>query len=83
MPPPDITAAQCRAARALLRWSQQTLADRSRVSIVTIQNFESEKTASYAGTLLLLRQAFEAAGVEFIPADNGGVGVRLKKSTSQ
>jgi transcriptional regulator with XRE-family HTH domain len=83
MPQPDFTAAQCRAARALLRWSQQTLADRSRVSIVTIQNFETEKTAPYAGTLLLLRQAFEAAGVEFIPEDNGGVGVRLKKSTSQ
>jgi transcriptional regulator with XRE-family HTH domain len=75
-----ITAAQCRAARALLRWSQQMLADKSRASIVTIQNFEGEKTAPHAGTLVLLRRAFEAAGIEFIAADNGGAGVRFKKS---
>ena len=75
----DITPAQCRAARALLRWSQKELARRSRVGEITIINFETEKTAPLAGTLLLLRQALEAAGVEFIDEDGGGDGVRFAK----
>jgi transcriptional regulator with XRE-family HTH domain len=79
MDDPDITPAQCRAARALLGWSQKDLAKRSRLGIVTIQNFETAKTEPVAGTLVLLRQALEKAGVEFIPKDGGGVGVRLRK----
>jgi transcriptional regulator with XRE-family HTH domain len=75
----DITAAQCRAGRALLKWSQRMLAKKSRVGVATIQNFEAEKTEPIAGTLILLRQAFEAAGIEFLPDDNGGIGLRLRK----
>jgi transcriptional regulator with XRE-family HTH domain len=75
----DLTAAQCRAARALLNWTQKDLATKSRVSIVAIQNFEIGKTRPVVGTVALLRSAFERAGVVFIPKDGGGVGVRLKK----
>jgi transcriptional regulator with XRE-family HTH domain len=79
MDDPDITPEQCRAARALLGWSQRDLAAKSKAGIVTIQNFETAKTEPVAGTLLLLRQAFERAGIIFIPKDGGGVGVRLKR----
>ena len=43
-----ITSAQCRAARGLLSWSQQNLADRAGVGIMTIHQFEKEgaKTAT-------------------------------------
>ena len=75
---PMITPAQCRAARGLLKWSQKDLARESEISDVTIRHFEIEKTTPQKGTLVVLRQTFEAAGVEFIPANGGGDGVRLK-----
>ena len=73
-----ITPAQCRAARALLKWSQQDLARESEISDVTIRHFEIGKTAPQKGTLVILRQALEAAGVEFIDENGGGPGVRLR-----
>ncbi len=76
----DITAAQCRAARALLRWSQPQLAAKARVGIVTIQDFESEKRAPRTGTLLALRVALEAAGVKFTNGDEPGVKLARRPS---
>jgi transcriptional regulator with XRE-family HTH domain len=75
-----MTSAQCRAARALLDWSQQQLADASKVGNATIRNFEGGKSSPQNATLDVLRRALEAAGVEFIPENGSGVGVRLKKS---
>ena len=77
-----ITPAQCRAARALLQWSQLDLARESEISDVTIRNFENGKTDPQKGTLVILKLTLEAAGVEFIPANGGGDGVRLKKPDS-
>ncbi|PHZ84035.1 helix-turn-helix domain-containing protein [Paremcibacter congregatus] len=74
-----IKSAQCRAARGLIQWSQNDLASASEISSVTIRNFEKDKTVPQKATLIVLRQTFEAAGVEFIPENGGGVGVRLKK----
>jgi len=68
-----ITPAQCRAARALLDWSQQQLADTSKIGNATIRNFEGGKSAPQHATLDVLQRALEAAGVEFI----NGTGVRL------
>ena len=73
-----ITAAQCRAARALLKWSQQDLARESEISDVTIRHFEIGKTEPQKGTLVLLRRAFEAAGIEFIDENGGGPGLRMR-----
>ena len=73
-----ITAAQCRAARALLRWSQQDLARESEISDVTIRHFEIGRTEPQRGTLVILRHALEAAGIEFIDENGGGPGVRLR-----
>jgi transcriptional regulator with XRE-family HTH domain len=74
-----VTAAQCRAARGLLDWSQQDLADHAELGIVTVRQIESGLTEPRRATLTVLKQAFERAGVEFIDENGGGRGVRLRK----
>jgi transcriptional regulator with XRE-family HTH domain len=78
-----ITASQCRAARALLDWSQQHLASQSRVGIVTIRQLEAGVHEPRPATLQVVRQALESAGVEFIDENGGGPGVRLRKPQKQ
>jgi len=73
-----VTAAQCRAGRGLLDWSQQDLADRAGVGIVTVRQLESGATQPRRATLEVIRVAFESAGIEFIDANGGGPGVRLR-----
>jgi ribosome-binding protein aMBF1 (putative translation factor) len=75
-----ITPAQCRAARALLDWSQQQLADASKAGVVTVRNFEGGKSKPINSTLEVLRRALESAGVEFVAENGSGAGVRLRKS---
>ena len=74
-----VTPAQCRAARGLLDWSQQDLADEARIGIVTVRQIEAGSTTPRPATLIVVRQAFEHAGVEFIDENGGGAGVRLRK----
>jgi transcriptional regulator with XRE-family HTH domain len=74
-----ISPRQCRAARALLDWSQQDLADRARVGIVTIRQLEAGVHEPRRATLDVVRRALEAAGVDFIDENGGGAGVRLRK----
>ena len=73
------SSAQCRAARGLLDWSQQDLAGQAGVGIVTVRQVEAGATEPRRSTLVVLRQAFERAGVEFIDENGGGPGVRLRK----
>jgi transcriptional regulator with XRE-family HTH domain len=75
----SLSPAQCRAARALISWSQDKLAIESKVAKATIANFEANRRAPYDRTLADLRATLEAAGVEFIPENGGGAGVRLQK----
>ncbi|KAF0120270.1 MAG: XRE family transcriptional regulator [Xanthobacteraceae bacterium] len=65
----SISAAQLRAARGLLGWSQDHLAKAATVGRATIADFE----AGY------LRGALEAAGVIFVDENGEGPGVRLRK----
>jgi transcriptional regulator with XRE-family HTH domain len=74
-----ITPSQCRAARGLLDWTQQELADAARIGVATIRLFEGEAAESRHATLAVLRRAFELAGVEFIEENGGGPGLRLRK----
>ncbi|MGE7157539.1 helix-turn-helix domain-containing protein [Methylorubrum rhodesianum] len=60
-----ISAAQCRAARGLLNWTQAELATAATVGVVTVRQFEAEKGEPRPATLTVLRQALEAAGIEF------------------
>lgn len=73
-----ITSSQCRAARALLDWSQQRLAEESRIGNATIRNFEGGKSTPQHATLDVLKRALETAGVVFIDQNGNGPGVRLR-----
>ena len=79
-----ITAAQMRAARALIGIDQRQLADLSGVSLPTIQRMEASEgnVRGVVDTLTKVVEALDRAGVELI-GDNavsreGGRGVRLK-----
>lgn len=74
-----ITPEQCRAARALLNWSQPDLAEAAGTSRGTIANFELGTRVPHANNLEEIRAALEAAGIGFIPENGGGPGVRLRK----
>jgi len=71
-----LTSAQCRAARGLLGWSQQHLADAAGVGVATVRLFEAGKGEQRRSTLTVIRQAFEAAGVDFTNGNQPGVRLR-------
>jgi hypothetical protein len=84
MLPKPLTSAQIRAARALIRWSAQQLADASAVGVTTIRRAEltDSETKLTRVNDQAIRRTLEAAGVEFIDAAGGGPGVRLRLSRS-
>lgn len=75
---------QLRGARAMVRWEQKDLADKSGVSVATIKRIESRPGPIEANrtTLNALRAALEAAGVIFVAENGEGPGVRLRKSAA-
>lgn len=79
-----ITAAQLRAARALLGFDQRQLAERSGLSLPTIQRMEASDgtVRGNVDSLVKLIDALERAGVILLgegqPSAGGGRGVRLK-----
>jgi transcriptional regulator with XRE-family HTH domain len=67
-----ITARQSRAARALLGWTQETLADKARISLTALKRLESESGLDvYETTRDQVRRALEAAGIVFLSTDKG------------
>ncbi|MBB5754705.1 MULTISPECIES: helix-turn-helix domain-containing protein [Hyphomicrobiales] len=67
-----ITARQSRAARALLGWTQETLADKARVSLTALKRLESENNlAVYESTRDQVRRALETSGIVFLSSDQG------------
>jgi transcriptional regulator with XRE-family HTH domain len=74
-----MTPEQCRAARALLDWSQEDLAERSGVAARTVRYFEKDMREPIPANLAALQSALERAGVIFIAENGGGPGLRLKK----
>jgi transcriptional regulator with XRE-family HTH domain len=67
----------CRAARGLLDWTQKDLKAASGVATKTIADYERGARDPYDRTLRDLREAFEAAGIEFLNGD--APGLRLKQ----
>jgi transcriptional regulator with XRE-family HTH domain len=61
-----ITPPMCRAARGLLNWSQQQLADAAEVSPSTVRNFEAGRTVPVPTIASAIQRALESAGIEFI-----------------
>ncbi|MBX5141238.1 hypothetical protein HJB79_21070 [Rhizobium lentis] len=67
-----ITARQSRAARALLGWNQETLADKAQVSLTALRRLESENGLRvYESTRDQVRRALEANGIVFMATDRG------------
>lgn len=65
----------------MLRWSQSDLAKAANISIPTIKRLEANAgdLGGMPTTIAAIRAALESAGVEFIPENGGGAGVRLRK----
>jgi transcriptional regulator with XRE-family HTH domain len=79
-----ITAAQLRAARALIGMDQRALAEAAGLSAPTIQRMEASEGVirAHVDSLMKLMAALDAAGIELINegtvSEGGGRGVRLK-----
>jgi transcriptional regulator with XRE-family HTH domain len=74
-----ISPGQARAARALLGWTQDVLTDAAGIPKRTLARFELGDSLPHRRTVDAIRTALEAAGVEFIPENGGGAGVRMRK----
>ncbi|MDD9732480.1 helix-turn-helix transcriptional regulator [Mameliella sp. AT18] len=77
-----MTPAQCRAARAMISWTQPKLAEAAGFGLSTVVDFEKERREISVVAMMALQHALEAAGVEFIAENGGGPGVRLKKRSN-
>lgn len=64
-PSPSLTPALVRAARALLGWSQQALAEAAGVATSTVADFERGRRTPVASKAQAIRQALQAAGIRF------------------
>lgn len=71
-----MNAAQCRAARALLDWTQPRLAEAAGIGLSTVVDFEKERRAVSAEAMGKVAAALQAAGIEFTNGGKPG-GVRL------
>jgi transcriptional regulator with XRE-family HTH domain len=75
---------QLRAARALTGLSQAEVAEAAGVSVPTLKRAEAGGPIKVADeTIAAIAKALEKAGVEFIPENGGGAGVRLAKRTKR
>lgn len=77
----QVTGRQIAAARALVGLAQGDLAEAARISVPTLRRMEASEgpAVGMANNVDAIRRALEAAGVEFIPENGGGAGVRLKE----
>lgn len=75
-----ISIRQVKAARALLAWSQEDLAEASGVSIPTVARLEAADgpVGGRVATVEAIKTALEKAGVTFLEDDGQGTGVRAR-----
>jgi DNA-binding Xre family transcriptional regulator len=73
---------QCKLARVALDWGVLDLANAAKVSTQTITRLERGEELRTT-TLHKIKSVLEDAGIEFIPENGGGVGVRFARATGQ
>jgi transcriptional regulator with XRE-family HTH domain len=75
-----LTPRLCRAARALLGWQQSDLSEASGVPKPTVSAFETKDESARMATMnnKAAVEAFERAGLQFIPENGGGEGIRFR-----
>ena len=67
-----ITGRQVRAARALLNWKQEMLAEKALVALTALKRLESERALpTHESTRDQVRRALETAGILFVESDRG------------
>jgi transcriptional regulator with XRE-family HTH domain len=78
MPEEVVIPAQVRAGRALLNWSQETLAEEAGVGVTTVRDIENQRRPADTHAMRELRRALANGGVVFVSgAPDGGPGVRF------
>lgn len=78
-----ITGPQCRAARALVEFSRDRLAQLSGIDSEVIENFERKIGTPTEEQNQALQDTLEKVGAQFIWENGGGLGVRLKFNRSE
>ena len=77
-----MTPAQARAARALLKLGVREVAERAKLTPNTVSRVEQDETGPRGAqpvTIEAIRRVYEELGVQFIPENGGGAGVRMAK----
>jgi transcriptional regulator with XRE-family HTH domain len=77
-----IVPEQIRAARELLGWSQQRLADKAKLPLEAVVQLEQGKGDALIDALSLVHRALTTAGVEFLSADIEGAGCAASLAAS-
>jgi hypothetical protein len=78
-----LLAAQCRAGRALIEWSNEQLAHACSVELQAIKEFEARFRRPDPEILARIRAVLIEAGVIFIDENGGGAGARLRLSRKE
>jgi transcriptional regulator with XRE-family HTH domain len=76
-----ITSRQVRAARALLGWSQELLADKALVALTALKRLESDRLSVRDATREAVRKALETAGIEFLSSGRGEGVMLVRRET--
>lgn len=73
-----ITPRQCKAARALLGWTQAKLAQKAGLTVDTVSRFEHGKSDTRGQAMIAMETAIRHAGIKLIPPDEReGEGLRF------
>jgi predicted transcriptional regulator len=75
-----VTPREVRAARAFLDLTRQQLADRAGLALNTVIRLEQGIVDSRGSTLIAVRRALEAAGIEFLSTRSDDEGVRFRSA---
>jgi transcriptional regulator with XRE-family HTH domain len=80
-----ITGRQIAAGRTLVGLTQPELAEKANISVPTLKRMEASTgpATGLVNNVAAVRSALELVGVQFIPENGGGAGVRFRKGTSQ
>jgi len=73
-----LTGSLCRAARALVQWPRERLADECGVTKKAVREFETANVDPGAEVRAKIQHALEQGGAVFIGEDSMGAGVRLR-----
>ncbi len=76
-----LSAAQVRGARGFVGWSARELAEAANIGLSTVQRVEAGGAITPAN-MDAIRRALETAGIEFVPENGGGAGVRMRKPSA-